>query len=519
MADKQVTGVEQSFSEHVRLISTTDLDGRIIYANQHFVDVSGYSLNELVGQHHNIVRHSDMPKAAFKDLWDHLREDKPWLGAVKNRCKNGDHYWVQAYVTPQYDLQGKKIGYQSVRTCLPEEAKRNAEQLYSRINQAGKASLGRSQFSTTMLLCQLLGLLLIVGAALLPVDMLMKGLLMAGAAIVSLGLTFKATQPLRETLPGSLDIYNNPLAQKVLTGRMDEVGACQLANAMISARLRTVTGRVEDAIGTVNGVMQVTQDSLGHTTDGIKQQNAESDMLAAASTEMAATSQDVANNTSQTSDVTHTAAEDAKSGRKIVNDMLHGIETLVAEVGTASESSRQLHQKTEEIGDITTLINDIANQTNLLALNAAIEAARAGDNGRGFAVVADEVRTLAQRTQESTEKIKSTVETIKLYVDKTSEAMEQSYTKAKGSIEQAQNAGKAFDQVAESMDTISAQSQQIAHAAEQQNETAESLSRSIISIRDISDENMQTMHKTNQATDELGKLVADLSQIVRTDKH
>lgn len=518
MADKQVTQIEQRFPEQVRLISTTDLDGRIQYANQHFVDISGYSLDELIGQHHNIVRHPDMPKAAFKDLWDHLKDDKPWLGAVKNRCKNGDHYWVQAYVTPQYDLQGNKVGYQSVRTCLPEDARRNADKLYREINNGRSGALQRTHFSVGVLLCQILALALVSGIALSALEPVVKAVLIGGAALLSLGVMFRMTQALRDTLPGSLAVYDNPLAQKVLAGRMDEVGACHLATAMISARLRTVTGRVEDAIGTVSGVMQVTQDSLGHTSDGIKQQNAESDMLAAASTEMAATSQDVANNTSQTSDVTHTAAEGAKSGRKIVNDMLHGIETLVADVGSASESSKQLHQKTEEIGEITTLINDIANQTNLLALNAAIEAARAGDNGRGFAVVADEVRTLAQRTQESTEKIKNTVETIRQYVDQTSEAMEQSYTRARGSIDLAQSAGQAFDQVAESMDAISAQSQQIAHAAEQQNETAESLSRSIISIRDISDENMRTMDKTNQATDELGKLVSDLSQIVRTDK-
>ena len=77
------SNTERQYSASTRLISTTDLDGRITYANQDFVDVSGYSLEELVGQHHNVVRHSDMPKAAFADLWQHLKQDQPWMGLVK----------------------------------------------------------------------------------------------------------------------------------------------------------------------------------------------------------------------------------------------------------------------------------------------------------------------------------------------------------------------------------------------------------------------------------------------------
>jgi len=101
---------ERDLHQGSRLISTTSLTGCITYANQDFVDISGYSREELVGQPHNIVRHTDMPAAAFADLWTNLNADKPWLGAVKNRCKNGDYYWVLAYVTPQYDHDGNKIG-------------------------------------------------------------------------------------------------------------------------------------------------------------------------------------------------------------------------------------------------------------------------------------------------------------------------------------------------------------------------------------------------------------------------
>lgn len=97
---KTLTGVEQTFPEGQMLISATDLRGNVVYANKNFVDISGYSEQELAGSPHNIVRHPDMPKAAFKSLWDTVKKGEAWMGMVKNRCKNGDHYWVDAYVTP-----------------------------------------------------------------------------------------------------------------------------------------------------------------------------------------------------------------------------------------------------------------------------------------------------------------------------------------------------------------------------------------------------------------------------------
>ena len=109
-----ITTVERTFTEKEQLVSTTDLNGTITYANAEFCEIAGYSLDELIGQHHNIVRHPDMPKAAFKDLWEKLKRGDSWRGMVKNRCKNGDYYWVDAYVTPLL-TNGKITGYQS---CL-----------------------------------------------------------------------------------------------------------------------------------------------------------------------------------------------------------------------------------------------------------------------------------------------------------------------------------------------------------------------------------------------------------------
>ncbi len=124
------------FPASEKLVSTTDPRGTILYANKGFVDISGYSAEELTGAPHNIVRHPDMPKAAFKGLWASIKLGKPWMGMVKNRCKNGDFYWVDAYVTPVLE-KGTIIGFQSVRVSPQERHVDNAEALYSKIQTPG----------------------------------------------------------------------------------------------------------------------------------------------------------------------------------------------------------------------------------------------------------------------------------------------------------------------------------------------------------------------------------------------
>ena len=110
-----VTQKEYVYPEGLTLVSTTDLRSRITYCNPAFIEVSGYDADELIGQPHNLIRHPDMPEEAFRDMWDTIRSGRPWTAMVKNRCKNGDHYWVQANVTPLV-RDGKPVGYMSVRT-------------------------------------------------------------------------------------------------------------------------------------------------------------------------------------------------------------------------------------------------------------------------------------------------------------------------------------------------------------------------------------------------------------------
>ncbi|MCU7801244.1 MAG: PAS domain-containing protein [gamma proteobacterium symbiont of Lucinoma myriamae] len=124
-----VTNKEILLSKQDSIISITDLKGQITYINETFLSISGFSEDELLGQSHNIVRHPDMPSAAFKDLWSNIKAGKTWQGIVKNRCKNGDHYWVKAFVTPIYS-NNKITGYQSIRSKASEKELAQAQILY-----------------------------------------------------------------------------------------------------------------------------------------------------------------------------------------------------------------------------------------------------------------------------------------------------------------------------------------------------------------------------------------------------
>ena len=138
-----VTGVERMMQDGEEITSTTDLRGVITSVNQTFIDISGFTEAELLGAPQNLVRHPDMPAQAFKDLWDTLQAGRPWMGYVKNRCKNGDHYWVEAHVTP-IRQNGQVTGYLSVRRKPSRDGIAAAEALYKTLRDAPKQPLHRT---------------------------------------------------------------------------------------------------------------------------------------------------------------------------------------------------------------------------------------------------------------------------------------------------------------------------------------------------------------------------------------
>src|SRR5690606_6618142 len=133
--NEPVTQREKNYPSDSNLISTTDLKGQIRYANEDFCKVSGYTSEELHGRPHNLIRHPDMPPAAFADLWKTIQGGQSWMGIVKNRCKNGDHYWVDAFVSP-IRSGNQTVEYQSVRTKPDRQVVARAERLYQTLNQS-----------------------------------------------------------------------------------------------------------------------------------------------------------------------------------------------------------------------------------------------------------------------------------------------------------------------------------------------------------------------------------------------
>ncbi len=506
-----VTDREKKFGSATKLISVTDTEGTILECNDAFVEVSGFEKHELIGQPHNMVRHPDMPPEAYKKMWHYLKSGKPWMGLVKNRCKNGDYYWVDAYVTP-VTQNGRIIGYESVRSCPSSQDVERATKLYSDIN-AGKSSRFSLPVSHENAFL-VLSIALCAGLFGFGFKEISEGVLLASVIIFAIWVSLsrkKTLNALNDMLGHS---FSDELAVKSYTDETGDLGKLKVAILSQFAHLGTVITRIESAALVVAKESEKGAELTDKTRKDIESQQAETIQVATAMNEMSTTIAEVSKHVSDTATQADTANNLAVKGTNVANITRDSIQKLKHTVEQIGSSVRGVSEQTSHIASAAQIIEQIADQTNLLALNAAIEAARAGEQGRGFAVVADEVRNLARRTQESTKEIYGIVTELTQRAGDAVNVADAGATDAEDGLSHVIESGKMLSGISESVGQIASMSTQMAAAVEEQAHVAEDINRQIVNISTLADMSSESSMKLSETIIYLNKIADELHELV-----
>jgi methyl-accepting chemotaxis protein len=307
---------------------------------------------------------------------------------------------------------------------------------------------------------------------------------------------------------------NSDLTIQIPNNGNDEISnAIVIVNKMLAA-FRNSLEKVTDASNQIATCAEETSVISTQIEKSIQDQAGQTELIATAITEMAATVKDVAQSTLTTSDASSEAKISVVDGSEIMQQTILTINKLTDKIDGTSSTIFELEQSSNEIASVLEVINSIADQTNLLALNAAIEAARAGEQGRGFAVVADEVRALAARTQQSTGEISTIITKLQTKSKEAVVSMEHSQQQVKEVVVKAENAGNVLITISDSIANINEMSSHIASASEQQEVVTEEINISIVSINDKTHENVEAIVQTSKAGNELSELSINLQVLV-----
>jgi aerotaxis receptor len=503
---------ERTYLESEQLVSITDLDGRITYANDEFCAVAGYSLDELVGQHHNIIRHPAMPKAAFGDLWQKLKRGDSWRGMVKNRCKNGDFYWVDAYVTPLYE-NNKIKGYQSVRTCPSEQQKHKAQHLYDNLNNNNSSI----DFNSNTNLKRFI-MLIVVTLALLANWLYVDPLISTVTLLTCLGFILAIFSEELISFPNAVEktkkSFDSP-SRLIYSGK-GLINTINYPNELYKARIKTILGRSRDSGRALTEMATGFEKISSEMLEGIEEENEHLAQFATAITEMSATIDEVSLNTTLTHNKVMSIQNECHQNIKTIDLSQEKIISLTHDVENAATNAIDLVADVNKISTIMSEIQAIADQTNLLALNAAIEAARAGEKGRGFAVVADEVRTLASRTQDAAVQIQTSVHLLQTTLKQWSQVMLASKVNAEECSEGTIKIKQAMNNIIMNVIDVSDMTAQISTAAEEQSVVANQMNQSVITIDTISKNNAELAQNVNSCGIDVNKSAATIDELSAT---
>ncbi|HEY1029111.1 MAG TPA: methyl-accepting chemotaxis protein [Pseudomonas sp.] len=344
--------------------------------------------------------------------------------------------------------------------------------------------------------------------------LLVMALSAIATVILAALLTRSIVKPLADAVQVADSVASGNLTLNIDTQGNDEPAKLLQALKSMQGNLRGTIEQIADA----SNQLASAAEQLSAVTDGtarnLHQQSLEIDQAATAVTEMSSAVDEVARNAASASESSSESGRIARQGSERISQTLSSINQLAADVDLTSSNFGQLAGKIRGISQVLDVIRSIAEQTNLLALNAAIEAARAGEAGRGFAVVADEVRALAHKTGQSTREIETMISTVQGDTEQAVRAMESSNGLAKQTLDIAEGAGVALDQIIQSIAEIGDRNLVIASATEQQAHVAREVDRNLINIRDLSLQNSAGSEQTSTASRALSSLAANMQGMV-----
>lgn len=477
----------------VYLISETNLKGEITTVNDAFVEISGFTRDELLGKPHNIVRHPDMPEAAYADMWSALQLGFPWRGVVKNRSKQGDYYWVDATISP-VTRDGVKVGYISVRRGATANQVKDAEHLYAQLKNGKK--LPRRSLKTGHLKAVLFSLCLLSAVANLAGYWVSDGgAAKIGLSVVSITtllfiaclLRFKVFKPLANLRRVLGNLAEGNLLERNLLAKPDEIGSLINMAAVMQMRWLARIDNVRAVLSNTLLTVEYIAAQGSSINDQVKFQYDQISASAAATEEFSQAVAEVASHAAETASAATTSQTLIDTGKQSMTNGLHSMSQVVDAVRISNKELADLEIAVESIGNLTDVIKEIADQTNLLALNAAIEAARAGEQGRGFAVVADEVRKLAERTTGSTSQINHTVENIKQLAESVIRLMGQAGESVDRSAIKISESSGQLDIVANSSIRTVSLANHISASADQQNLASQEVAQGMENIASLAE--------------------------------
>lgn len=504
-----VTQKAYDFPSDQTLISVTDLKGRITYCNGSFISVSGFVRDELMGQPHNMVRHPDMPEEAFRDMWDTIAGGYPWTGLVKNRRKNGDHYWVRANATPVRSA-GRIVGYLSVRSKPSEAEVIAAEALYARMREqerAGRLQIRLAQGEVVRaglvgkllrsmrpsLRGKLLWLSILAASGPMAAGIFMPPpLVEVGVAAFSVMLaTWLATRlvirPMQKLVETANLMASGDLTSMVAVDGTGEIRQLQMALAQLVVSVRTVVRDVRHEVANLRGATQ-------EIAAGNQDMSSRTESQAASLEQTASSMEEINGTTQQTTQL-------ARDGAQVARDTSGAAHRSHEAVVAVSDTMQGIAESSRRITDIIQVIEGVAFQTNILALNAAVEAARAGEQGRGFAVVASEVRALAQRTTAAAREVRGLIE--------------ESGARVQEGATRAADARTRMDEAMHSVERVAHVLEDISNATSEQSTGVSRVSAALMDMDGITQQNAAMVEELASAAQALNHQVQQVHDTIR----